>query len=236
MPAIGYEGQSRIVAATVAVAGDDLTAEVVARALGAAGVGALRLIRRAASTPAVTAALAGSNPDGRVEARAWPRGPGWVEALEGCALIVRSGFDDDAMLRAAIRLGIPAIVVRADDARVDLVSFRRQGPCPHLALDLPEVPAAPTDEGPAAVVAAHTAAAEALLVLAEEPDQAGTEAAVPNRSAMSPPRMGEVPARARARATHLRLPLDGGAPRTADIPWTPECFACGGTGTEMTFA
>jgi len=21
-----------------------------------------------------------------------------------------------------------------------------------------------------------------------------------------------------------------------DIPWTPECFACGGTGSEMTFS
>lgn len=211
MPAIGYDGQARIAAATVAVAGDDLTAEVLARALAAAGVGALRLIRRGALAPSVTEALAGSNPDVRVEARDWPSGPGWVEALQGCALVVRSGFDDDAMLRAAIRLGIPAIVVRAEDAHVDMVSFRRQGPCPHLALDLPEAPATPPDDGPAAVVAAHTGAAEALLVLAG----ATTDG---------------------ARAKHLRLPLDGGQPRTSDLPWTPECFACGGAGTEMTFA
>ena len=210
MPAIGYDGQARIAAATVAVAGDDLTAEVLARALGAAGVGTLRLIRRAPLAPAVTAALGDSNPDLRVEARDWPSGPDWVAALQGAALVVRSGFDDDAMLRAAIRLGIPAIVVRAADAQVDMVSFRRQGPCPHLALDLPETRAAPVEGGPAAVVAGHTAAAEALLVLAEAHDDA-------------------------ARAKHLRLPLDGGPPRTADIPWTPECFACGGAGTEMTF-
>lgn len=211
MPAIGYDGQARIAAATVAIAGDDLTAEVLARALGAAGVGALRLIRRAPLAPAVAAALQDSNPDLRAEARAWPSGPEWVAALEGCTLVVRSGFDDDAMLRAAIRLGIPALVVRAEDTQVDMVSFRRQGPCPHLALDLPEVPAAPADNGTAAVVAAHTAAAEALLMLTES----GTDG---------------------ARAKHLRLSLDGGAPRTTEIPWTPECFACGGAGTEMTFA
>jgi len=211
LPAIGYDGQARIAAATVAVAGDDLTAEVLARALGAAGVGALRLIRRAPLGGAVTAALQGSNPDLRLEAQAWPTGADWVAALQGCALVVRSGFDDDAMLRAAIRLGLPAIVVRAEDAQVDMVSFRRQGPCPHLALDLPEAKAAPTDGGPAAVVAAHTAAAEALLVLADAHTETG-------------------------RARHLRLPLDGGPPRSAEIPWTPECFACGGAGTEMTFA
>lgn len=220
MPAIGYDGQARIAAATVTVAGDDLTTEVLARALGAAGVGALRWLRRTDLAPAVTAALAGSNPDLRVETRPWPSGPGWVAALEGAALVVRSGFDDDAMLRAAIRLGIPAIVVRAGDAQVDLVSFRRQGPCPHLALDLPETKAAPTDGGPAAVVAAHAAAAEALLVLAGEEPAATLEGA-----ANSP-----------ARARHLRLPLDGAPPRTTEIPWTPECFACGGAGTEMTFA
>jgi len=211
LPAIGYDGQARIAAATVALAGDDLTAEVLARALGAAGVGALRWLRRTELAPAVAAALAASNPDLRVETRSWPSGPDWVAALQGSALVVRSGFDDDAMLRAAIRLGLPAIVVRAADAQVDMLSFRRQGPCPHLALDLPEVTAPPTDGGPAAVVAAHAAAAEALLLLAG----ATTDA---------------------ARAKHLRLPLDGGPPRTADLPWTPECFACGGAGTEMTFA
>lgn len=225
LPAIGYDGQARIAAATVTVAGDDLTAEVLARALGAAGVGVLRLVRRDALAPAVTTALAESNPDLRVEARSWPSGPGWVAALEGSTLVVRSGFDDDAMLRAAIRLGLPAVVVRADETQVDMVSFRRQGPCPHLALDLPEVQAAPTDGGPAAVVAAHLAAAEALLLLAE-----GSE-----RSELVE---GEPGARrpGLARAKHLRLPLDGGPPRTNDIPWTPECFACGGSGTEMTFA
>jgi len=210
LPAIGYDGQARIAAATVAIAGDDLTAEVLARALGAAGVGTLRLLRRTAPAE-LTAALAGSNPELRVVVRDWPGGPSWVAALEGCALVVRSGFDDDAMLRAAIRLAIPAIVVRAEDALIDMVSFRRQGPCPHLALDLPEAAAAPVDQGPAAVVAAHTAAAEALLVLAADHADA-------------------------ARARHLRLPLDGGPPRTTDIPWMPECFACGGAGTEMTFA
>ena len=211
MPAIGYDGQARIVAATVAVVGDDLTAEVLARALGAAGVGTLRLVRRTALAPEVLAALAGSNPDLRVDTRAWPHGADWLAALEGCALVVRSGFDDDAMLRAAIHLAIPAIAVRAEDTQIDVVSFRRQGPCPHLSLDIPEVAGEGTDAGPAAVVAAHSAAAEALLLLAYV-------------HADGP------------RARHLRLPLDGGAPRATDIPWTPECFACGGAGTEMNFA
>ncbi|HEY4183866.1 MAG TPA: hypothetical protein VGP07_02310 [Polyangia bacterium] len=202
----------------MAVVGDDLTAEVMARALGAGGVGTLRFIHRSGLLDAALAsALRGSNPDLRLETRPWPQaGTGWLAALDGCAMVVRSGFDDDAMLRAAIRLGVPVVVVRADDAGVDLVSFRRHGPCPHVSLDVAEGAAAATGSGPTAVIAAHAAAAEALLLLA------GT-------------RLDE------ARARHLRLPLSGegdgadAAPRTTDIPWTPECFACGGSASEMSF-
>jgi len=44
-----------------------------------------------------------------------------------------------------------------------------------------------------------------------------------------------------ARARHLTIPLspstEGGAtPRAQDIPWAPECFRCGGGGTEMVFS
>ena len=117
------------------------------------------------------------------------------------------------MLRASVRLGVPVVVARARRAAVDVVSFRRQGPCPHAPLDVPEVPAAlPSDpEGAAAVIAGELAAAEVLLLLAGV--------------------LGDAPARAR----HARLPLDGGDPRTSDLPWAPECFACGGSGSEMAF-
>jgi hypothetical protein len=220
LPAIGFDGQERIVAATVAVVGDDLTSEVLARALAAAGVGGLRLVRRSgAPAPDVLAALAGSNPDVVVEVRAWPvsgegAGAGWLAALDGCSIVARSGFDDDAMLRAAIRQAVPVVVVRADAAEVDLVSFRRHGPCPHVSLAVPESAAAVAEPGPIAVVAAHAAAAEVLLVLAEAH-----------------------PSAARARHTRLALDgeVDGATSRSIDIPWTPECFACGGSASEMSF-
>jgi hypothetical protein len=51
--------------------------------------------------------------------------------------------------------------------------------------------------------------------------------------------VGRVPSAAGpapARARHLTLPLDGGAPRAQDIPWQPECFRCGGGATEMVFS
>jgi hypothetical protein len=220
LPAIGLDGQERIVSATVGVVGDDLTAEVVARSLAAAGAGRLRLVRRSGPpSPAVTLALAGSNPDVVVETVAWPSpgqdpgraGAGWVAALAGCAVVVRSGFDDDAMLRAAVRLGVPVVVVRAGADEIDVVSFRRQGPCPHVSLEVAVAPASSGGEpSPLAVAAGHTAAAEAVLLLA------GAE-------------------RGPERARHLRLPLDGTPPRSTAIPWTPECFACGGSAAEMTF-
>jgi len=211
LPAIGFDGQARIVGATVAVVGDDLTAEVAARALAAGGVGQLVLVRRSGPWPdAVAAAVGGSNPETQVALRAWPVvGVAWLEALAGCAAIVRSDFDDDPMLRAAVRLGIPVVVARAGAAAVDVVSFRRHGPCPHTALDVPEAAATdPTADGAAGVIAGEMAAGEILLLLAGALEGAG-------------------------RAHHARIPLDGGEPRAAEIPWAPECFACGGAGSEM---
>ena len=220
MPAVGFDGQARIVAATVVVVGDDLTCEVAARALAAAGVGALRFVRRSgAPSDVVVAAMRGSNPDARVETRTWPRtGTEWVDVLEGATAVVRSGFDDDALLRAAIRRGVPVVVVRAGRQGIDVMSFRRHGPCPHAGLDVPVVRASPLPEdGAACVVAGQLAAAEILWVLLGETAGQGTSGGG-------------------ARARHTRLPLDGGDPRTTDIPWTPECFACGGSGSEMNFA
>jgi hypothetical protein len=208
------------------VVGDDVTCEVLARSLAAAGVGGLRLVRRTGDLPIeITSALRASNPELRVESRVWPSGQdaievgsSWIEVLMGCTAVARSGFEDDPMLRAAVRLGLPAVVARGRDDRIDVVSFRRQGPCPHVPLDIPVKNALPPQDGPGAVVAAHLAAAETLVLLAG----AGTG-----------------PARAR----HASISFEGGGQdraeddvaRSVDIQWTPECFACGGSSSEMSF-
>jgi hypothetical protein len=204
----------------VVVVGDDLTCEVGARALAAAGVGRLRFVRRTGPVSRdIALALEQSNPDVALETRAWPAaGPGWLAALSGASAVVRSGFDDDPMLRAAVRLGVPLVAARGRDDAVDVVSFRRHGPCPHAALDVPEHPGVPPHDGPGAVIAAHIAAAEVLVLLA------GADA-------------GE------ARARHVTIPIPGPTgdgvgdtgPRGVDIPWSPECFACGGTASEMSW-
>jgi hypothetical protein len=113
-----------------------------------------------------------------------------------------------------VRLGVPAVVLRAEPDLVDVIAFRRHGPCPHAALDVPARAAAGApDPGAAAVVAGTLAAAEALWILAAAPP---------------------VPA---PRARHLRLRLGEAAePTTQEIPWTPECFLCGGTAAEASFS
>jgi len=118
-----------------------------------------------------------------------------------------------ALLRAAVRLGVPAVIARAGADAVDVIAFRRHGPCSHAALDVAEARATTaSDAGAGAIVAAEIAAAEARL------HQAGGDRAV-------------------ARARHVRVPLAPGVElRAADIPWAPECFACGGRGVEMSFA
>lgn len=210
LPEIGPAGQERIVAARVAIVGRDLAAETAARYLAAAGVGTLRLIGGPATWDAT---LRGSNPAVVIEHAPRPtQGPEWLEALADASLVLRSGFDDDAMLHAAVRRGIPAITMRAnvDDATVDVVSFRKHGPCPHAPLDVPVVVALAFPDGAASVVAGAAAASEALQVLVGNGGD--------------------------ARARLLRLPLDGGEATTQQVPWTPECFACGGTGKEMSFS
>jgi hypothetical protein len=110
------------------------------------------------------------------------------------------------MLRAAVRLGIPVVVMRGGQAGADLVSFRHHGPCPHAALDVPHRLAEPLgEEGGMAVVAGTLAAAEAVWRIA---------------------RPEEGP-----RARHLKLALDAD-PVAQDIPWAPECFLCGGRAPE----
>jgi hypothetical protein len=182
LPELGREGQERLLEATAVIVGDDLVVETAAEYLAAAGVGRLR--------------------------RAAPAddGAAWPAALEGASIVLRASFDDDPMLRAAVRLGVPAVIARAQASAVDVIAFRQHGPCPHAALDIPpRKAAAEAAPGAAAVLAGTLAATEALWILASP----------------GPPR-----------ARHLRLPLDGGDPVTQEIPWTPECFACGGTARE----
>jgi sulfur-carrier protein adenylyltransferase/sulfurtransferase len=218
LPDLGVEGQARIGAAEVALVGadpGDPALEAAARYLAGAGVRRLRVI---GDDPGPLAAGVAAV-DGRaaVATAPWPGGGvAWVEALRGASLVVRSGFDDDPMLRAAVRLGIPVVVARVTaTGDIDVLAFRRHGPCPHAALDIPPARAAGDaaatggGQGTAAalrVAAGALAAAEALWILA---------------------RPGEPP-----RARHLRLG-GGDDAGTREIPWTPECFACGGTATEV---
>jgi molybdopterin-synthase adenylyltransferase len=113
--------------------------------------------------------------------------------LDGAELVVRSGFDDDAVLGMTKRLGIPAVFVRSQPDMVDLISFPARAPDPDAPLDLPATTATRPHDGAAAVVAGTLAASEAIQVL-----------------------LGRGP---RARARLLRLPLDGRPPQGQEIPW-----------------
>ncbi|MDB4982530.1 MAG: hypothetical protein JWM82_3282, partial [Myxococcales bacterium] len=176
-------------------------------------VGTLRLLgaRAAAHEAGLDEALRGSNPDVALEREARPaEGAAWVAALAGVDLVVRVGFDDDALLRAAVRTGVPVVVTQVKDGAADVVAFHKHGPCPHAPLDVPV--RATTSGAPDAgdVVAGLLAAAEALAILTGNGGD--------------------------ARARHLRAPLDGRDATTQEIPWTPECFTCGGSGLEMSFS
>lgn len=219
---IGAEAQERFFAAEVALVGDGLIIETAARYLAGAGVGAFRMVapgtaagERLADVAQTTRSLAQTSHHG------WPvDGPAWVEALASVSLIVRSGFDDDPMLRAAVRLGVPVVVTRVAGDAVDVLAFRKHGPCPHVELDFAEdthprrFPFAGAREGvrvsdgAQAVVAGTLVATEVLWMLA---------------------RPGELP-----RARHLRIA--GTETEAQEIPWSPECFSCGGSATEMVFA
>jgi hypothetical protein len=166
---VGPEGQSRLLGARVLVVGAGTAAETAATYLRAAGVGEV-IARQVA-----------------------PRdGGAWLAALAGVDLVVRVGFDDDAMLGAAQRLGLPVVVARAMPAEVDLLSFPRRAPAPEASLQIPARTAAASTPGAADVVAGALAAAEALVRLAAIDGDIG-------------------------RVRHLRLPLDGGAPLAQEI-------------------
>jgi hypothetical protein len=192
---VGVAGQSRLAAARVVLvrpgAGADPGGDVAAEYLAAAGVG--RVDR-------LTAPAEG--------------GEAWVTALTGSDAVIRFSFDDDALLRATVRLGLPAIFGRAQNDQVEVLSFRRQGPCPHVALDVPVRSAgAPREAGAAAALAGTLVAAELLGILVDPP--------------------------AGPRARLLRLALAGSdqarPPQVSELPWAPECFICGGQSQEAAF-
>lgn len=213
-------------AARVVVVGTGLGAETAARYLAGAGIGTLRLDATFAEKPGFLTGLRGSQPGVRVDLmaasrEAAPKGAFELAALAGASLLLKEGFDDDAWLGAAVRLGVPAIFARSSagdegEPVVEVLSFRRHGPCPHVPLDRPTA-SAPTSlrevETGDAVAAGALAAAEALRLLGAR-GRGDTELSA---------------------ARHVRLPLGQGAPRVQDIPWSPACFACGGQGAEMTF-
>jgi hypothetical protein len=195
LPEVGPAGQSRLRASAVALvraAGDrsaagDLTREY----LLAAGVGQVQVV-----APPET--------DGSA---------GWLDVLQGFQAVARLRFDDDPLLRSAVRLGLPVVFGRAVPDQIEVVSFRRHGPCPHVVLDVPARPQSAADDAGSAPLVAGLVATEVLGILLE-------------------PAAGP-------RARILRLPLAGGErarpPQASDIPWAPECFICGGQSQEAAF-
>ena len=169
LPEVGPDGQTRICAARVLVAGAGVAAETAATYLTAAGVGQV------------------------VSREPLPvESSGWLAALAGVDLVVRIGFDDDPMLGAAKRLGLPVVVARATPVQVDVVSFPRRAPTPDAPVDVPAQTAATFPPGASEVLAGTLAAAEALVRIAGVSGDIG-------------------------RVRHLRLPLDGGAPVAQEI-------------------
>jgi hypothetical protein len=184
LPEVGPEGQARICDARAVIAGDDLAAETAATYLRAAGVGTVIELRE--HPPG--GSLQGSQPASH------PASIDWLAATAGADVVVRSGFDDDALAGAAARQGIALVAVHARPDRVDLLSFPRRAPDTDAPLDVPVRPATfLKDQGAAAVVAGTLAAAEALQRLLRRLDDG-------------------------PRARHLRLPLDGGEPLVQEIP------------------
>ncbi len=196
LPEVGPGGQLRLAEAGVALvraAPDrDPSGDVAAEYLAAAGVG--RIVPLAPPAEG---------------------GEAWVAALAGFTAVVRFGFEDDALLRAAVRRGLPAIFARALTDQVDVLSFRRHGPCPHVALDVPVRSATgPGAEAGAGASVAGTLVATELLGILVAPE-------------------------AGPRARLLRLSLAGGdrarPPQASEMPWAPECFICGGQSQEAAF-
>ncbi|MFL5307940.1 MAG: hypothetical protein ACJ8F1_22170 [Polyangia bacterium] len=175
LPEIGPDGQAAICGARVLIVGSDLAAEIARTYLTAAGVGAVETLARPAGD-----------------------GAAWLDALAGIDLVVRTDFDDDAMLGAAARLGVPVVVARAEPDRVDLLAFPRRPGDPSAEIDVRARAAARRPDGATGVLAGALAAAEALATLVRDEN---TSAARGKR--------------------HLRLPVDGGDAIAQDIGGRP---------------
>ena len=143
LPEIGPDGQERICGARVVVVGGDLAAEVAALYLRAAGAGTVVELRDPPSD-----------------------GTGWLAALEGADLVVRSlaAAEMDATVLAARRLGIAAVTVRARAAGVGITSWPARAAEPETDLDAAAFQLPHTDR-PTSVVAGALAAAEGLWLL-----------------------------------------------------------------------
>lgn len=185
LPEVGPDGQARICSARVAVVGSDRAADTAALYLRAAGVGDV-------FSPLP---VGGDGGEGQGEGVSADR---WRTLLANIDLVVRTNFDDDAMMGVANQLGLPVVAVRAQHDGVDMVSFPRRPPAPDATIAAPVAAAAPPDDGPAAVLAGTMAAAEALWILVR-----GAEA-------------GDSPLPAPS-IRHLRLPLDGREPLAQEI-------------------
>jgi hypothetical protein len=175
LPEIGPDGQAAICGARVLIVGSDLAAETARTYLMAAGVGA-------------------------VQTREQPAGDGaaWVDALAGIDLVVRTDFDDDAMLGAAARLGVAVVVARAEPDHVDLLAFPRRPPDPGADVDIRARRAARHPDGATGVLAGALAAAEALATLVRDENSSSGRG-----------------------KRHLRLPVDGGDAIAQDIGGRP---------------
>ena len=150
LPAVGAEGQQRLLAATVVVfresdvPGAGTTSETAAEYLRAAGVGKV-----------IVAAAPGES------AR-------WRQALDGVNVALRFALDDDALVPAAIEAGVPLVLGRVADDTIDLLAFRQHGGCAHRRPTRPLAAAARADQaGAAATLLAILAATECLWMLIE---------------------------------------------------------------------
>jgi hypothetical protein len=196
LPEVGAAGQARLLESAVALvrpaADGSPAAELAAEYLLAAGVGRVQAVLPAPSDVG---------------------GAHWLDALRGFQAVARFRFDDDALLRATVRLGLPVVFGRAVPDQIEVVSFRRHGPCPHVVLDVPPRSQSAAEPAATTPLVAGLVATELLGILLD-------------------PKGGP-------RARILRLPLAGAdqarPPQASDIPWAPECFICGGQSQEAAF-
>lgn len=149
LPAVGSQGQQRLLAATVVVfrtqgaeAGPGDPAVTAAAYLRAAGVGTVNLV------PVPGAAA------------------GWQAALTAVQVALRFALDDDDLLPLASAAGVPLVVGRVLDDTVDLLAFRHHGGCAHQRMrGSAGRPAGTAAPGAAATVLATLAATECLWML-----------------------------------------------------------------------